>query len=205
MNIEKKQSNRWKYFLVCFCYVCSFCFLLSRSLFLISTLLCVCFFVCLAICCFIFLSTCLAGFDLNLWMDRTVCVCVCVLADSGAGPAAWRRSVSVSPSVHVVWTSAELVETRSQEKGTCVYHLTLPVRLQVWAARSQVRVAPKVMWTLGGNISTNLHVFHAFLPSPTSGTWFWFGKKNTMLWGAVHVIEWCRNCYWSKAFEGFGK
>lgn len=170
-----------------FCYVCSFCFLLSQSLFLISTLLCVCFFVCLAICCF--LSAYVLGW---IWSESVngsdcLCVCVCVLADSGAGPAAWRRSVSVSPSVHVVWTSAELVETRSQEKGTCVYHLTLPVKLQVWAARSQVRIAPKVMWTLGGNISTNLHVFHAFLLSPTSGT------KN----GVRKRTLWCEELFMS--------
>lgn len=65
-----------------------------------------------------------AWLDLNLWMNLCVCLCVCV-ADSGAGPAAWWCSVSVSPSIHVVWTSAELVEARSQKEGTCVYYLTL--------------------------------------------------------------------------------
>lgn len=51
-------------------------------------------------------------------------VCLC-LADFGAGPAAWRRSVSVPPTVHVVQPSAEPVEARRTEEGTCVYILIL--------------------------------------------------------------------------------
>jgi len=70
----------------------------------------------------VFLCTCVSARCFCLL--GCVCVCVCV-ADSGAGAAAWRRSVSVSSADHVVWTSAELVEARSQEEGTCVYYLKL--------------------------------------------------------------------------------
>lgn len=102
-----------------FSYVGSFCFLsVSFSVFY-SRPFFLSFFLCLCVC-MLLLSVCVcsAGF-----IYESVCVCVCV-ADPGAGPAAWRRSVSVSPTIHVVWTSAELVEARRPKEGTCVYCLT---------------------------------------------------------------------------------
>lgn len=61
---------------------------------------------------------------ISVLLDLNVKLCVCA-ADSGAGPAAWWRSVSVPSTIHVVRTSAQLVETWSQKAGTCVYRVTL--------------------------------------------------------------------------------
>lgn len=70
--------------------------------------------------CMLLLSVSNAGRQLNCCM--AVCLCI---ADFGAGPAAWWRSVSVPTTVHVVWPSAEPVEARRPEEGTCVYNFIL--------------------------------------------------------------------------------
>lgn len=70
--------------------------------------------------CMLLLCVSNAGWQVNCCM--AVCLCV---ADFGAGPAAWWRSVSVPPTVHVVWPSAEPVEARRPEEGTCVYNFIL--------------------------------------------------------------------------------
>lgn len=78
--------------------------------------------------CMLLLSVSHAGWQVNCCM--AVCLCV---ADFGAGPAAWWRSVSVPPTVHVVWPSAEPVEARRPEEGTCVYnfHIDMSDEMQV--------------------------------------------------------------------------
>lgn len=70
--------------------------------------------------CMLLLSVSNAGCQVNCCM--AVCLCV---ADFGAGPAAWWRPVSVPPTVHVVWPSAEPVEAWRPEEGTCVYNFIL--------------------------------------------------------------------------------
>lgn len=136
---------------------------------------------------------CLSVLALGLWTREWMGFHV---ADFGAGPAAWWRSVSVSPSIHVVWTSAELMEARSQEEGTCVYYLTLPVRLQV-GLRSEVRGqgSPSGYMEIGVNRSPDLHLFiylfHSLHPFWKTPPWLWLqvllGREHHV--GVLHIIN----------------